>query len=62
MGCFLAVLLIIIACLVSFFITAGLVAIICWAFGFMFTWKLALGVFAIYVLVKGIFNITVKKE
>lgn len=30
--------------LLSFLMTAGCIKLICWAFGFRFTWKLAIGI------------------
>lgn len=37
--------------ILSFLVEAGLVWVICWAFNFTFTWKLALGVFAVSSIV-----------
>ena len=49
---------------ISFAITAGLVKLVCWAFGFTFSWKLAIGVFAIMAIVSAAVksNTTVKYE
>lgn len=62
MGCLLAVLLLLITCAVSFLITAGIVWVICWAFGFLFTWKLVIGIWAVLFLLRTVFNVTVKKD
>jgi hypothetical protein len=41
---------------VSFSITAGLYAIICWAFGFNFSFKIAFGIWALLALLSVIFK------
>lgn len=46
---------IIIGLVISFLITAVLIWILAMCFGFMFTWKLALGVWVIYLIIKSIF-------
>ena len=43
---------IIIGLVISFLITAVLIWILAMCFGFMFTWKLALGVWVIYLIIK----------
>ena len=56
--------LIVIAFLMAGFgITALLVKCVCWAFGYTFSWKMALGIWALLSLVGGVFknNVTVKK-
>lgn len=58
----LAILLTLLSLMVNFFITAGLTWVICWAFELTFSWKLAVGIFAILALIKGTFHITVKKN
>lgn len=47
---------IIIGLVISFLITAVLIWILAMCFGFMFTWKLALGVWVIYLIIKSIFT------
>lgn len=47
---------------VSFFITAGIIAGICWAFSLTFSWKLAVGVYLVLVLVRSIFQVTVSNS
>lgn len=46
----------IIGLVISFLITALLIWILAMCFGFMFTWKLALGVWVIYLIIKSIFT------
>lgn len=50
------IVIIIIAMIISFFLTAGLVSLVCWAFDLDFTWKLAAGVWAVIWLLKSIFG------
>lgn len=45
---------------ISFFVTAGIFWAICWAFALTFTWKIAIGVWLVLILVRGIFSVTVK--
>lgn len=47
---------------VSFGFTALLVYAACWAFAFTFTWKIAFGVWAVLLLVRGIFSVTVTNK
>lgn len=44
----------------SFLFTSGLVWLVCWAFSFTFTWKLAVGVYAVIALLGGVFKNTSK--
>lgn len=44
----------------SFLLVAGLVYLVCLGFGFAFSWFLALGVWALMVLLKSIFSATIK--
>lgn len=49
-GC-MATLLIVLAILaVEFLVVAGLLSVACWAFGWVFTWKLAVGVWMVMIL------------
>lgn len=43
---------VIIGLVISFLITALLIWILAMCFGFLFTWKLALGVWVIYLIIK----------
>ena len=45
----------------SFFLNAGLVCVTCWAFGWTFTWKLAIGIYVVEVILKSIFKIVLEK-
>ena len=45
----------------SFLLNTGLIWIACWAFGWTFTWKLAIGIYVVEVILKSIFNIIVKR-
>ena len=47
---------VIIGLVISFLITALLIWILAMCFGFLFTWKLALGVWVIYLIIKSIFT------
>ena len=40
-------------CVLSFFATAGLLWLICWAFGRMWSWRAVVGVWAILWIVSG---------
>jgi len=41
---------------VAFLISAAFTWLICWAFGFTFTWKIAIGVWAVTIVLGGIFR------
>jgi len=52
--------LIYLACLgVSFLATTGLVRTVCWAFGIVFSWKIAVGVWVILCVLGGLFKVNV---
>lgn len=53
---FILVLTFIVAVVIGFGITSGILYGICWAFGFKFTWKLAIGVYLVLILLKAIFS------
>ena len=36
----------------TFLMVSGLTWVICWAFGFVFSWKLVIGIWAICILIK----------
>lgn len=42
--------------LLSILVTAGLVKIVCWAFGITFMWRYAIGVWALICLLGSIFK------
>lgn len=37
-------------------VTGGLVALICWCFSLVFSWKLAIGIYIVYLVVAGLFK------
>lgn len=41
---------------ISFGLTAGLVALVCFAFGLAFSWKIALGIWVIIIILRSIFS------
>ena len=49
---------------IGFAIFAGLTWVVCWSFDLEFTWKYALGIWIIWIFVRGMFktNVTVKRE
>lgn len=47
---------------VSFLFTSGIIYLICWCFDFVFSWPLAFGCWLILILLRSIFNVTVKKD
>ena len=53
---FIAIVMIVGAMLIDYLVCALIVYCICWCFGFMFTFKLALGVYLVYLLIRGIFK------
>lgn len=42
--------------ILSFFATAGIVWVACWAFGFTWSWKLSIAVWLIEALLRSIFK------
>lgn len=42
----------------SFFVTAGIVWLICWAFSLTFSWKIAFGIWLVLVILRSIFKNT----
>lgn len=51
LGCIVFILVMVL----SYLIMAGAVWIVCWAFDFDFSWKAALGIFVIYMIVAPVF-------
>ena len=47
---------------VSFLVVSGLVYFVCWGFGFQWSWQLCIGVYALIILLRGIFSIVVKTK
>lgn len=56
------ILAVIIGTLISFSITALFVKIICWAFGFNFTFKIAIGIWALILLISSAFKINISRD
>ena len=50
------ILVILIALAISFFSTAGLVKLACWAFGYTFSWKLSVGIWVVLWLLGSAFK------
>lgn len=59
---FLLALLVLVVYAVSFFVTAGILWLICWAFALTFTWKIAIGIWLVLILARSVFQVTVKKN
>jgi hypothetical protein len=55
-GCLAILLVILIAVGISVLMTGAFVALACWAFGWTFSWKVTIGVFAIICLLNMIFG------
>ena len=55
-------LLIAISSSLSFLVTAGIVYLICFCFGLVFSWKIALGIWAIMLLINVSLDIHRKKD
>lgn len=47
---------------ISWIITCGVVALICLCFGLEFKWLIATGIWLIILVLKSIFQVTVKKD
>lgn len=56
------ILAVIIGMLISFGITALFVKIICWAFGFNFTFKIAIGIWALTFLISSAFRVKISGD
>lgn len=53
---------VIIGLVISFLITAIMIWILAMCFGFLFTWKLALGVWVIYLIIRAFFLQEIKED
>lgn len=42
--------------LISFFCTAGIIKLACWAFNYTFSWKLSIGIWAVMCLIGSVFK------
>lgn len=56
MGCAVALFIVFLVVLLNFLVSAGIVYVLSICFGFIFTWKLALGIFILMCLVSSIFG------
>lgn len=61
MAWLLAFLMIVAVYAVSWLITCGIIYLITLCFSLEFTWLMATGVWLVILLLKGVFNVTVKK-
>ena len=62
MKALITILIIAICLAISFFGTAGLVWVVCWAFGLSWSWKIALGVWAALCLISGAVKTTASRK
>ncbi len=56
------VLIVIVYCGISFLVSAGIIKLITLCFGIAFSWKIALGIWLILVLISRFFRIVVKSK
>lgn len=56
MGLGLGILTVLFICALSFLLTSGLVWVVCWAFGFVFTWKIAIGIWVVLLILQSVFK------
>ena len=56
MGCLIALLIFVTAIVVDFLVTSGLVWLVCFAFGLIFSWRIVIGIWAVVVLLQAIFG------
>lgn len=64
-GCMTAILialLFVVIYTVSWICTCGIIKLITMCFGLTFSWAIATGIWLVILLLKGIFNVTVKNE
>lgn len=47
---------------ISWIVTCGIIKLITICFGWNFSWPVATGIWLIIMILKGIFNVTVKKD
>lgn len=60
-GCFMAVLMIVLAFGVNWLISVGLVWLICLCFDWTFSWGVATGVWLLSILIRGMVEVNIKK-
>lgn len=59
MGCLGIIFILLGLLIVDFLFTSGIVWLVCFAFGLAFSWKIALGIWAIVALLHSIFTVNV---
>lgn len=52
----LGILAVLFICALSLLLTSGLVWVACWAFGFVFTWKIAIGIWVVLLILQSVFK------
>ena len=62
MKMFMAIFALVVACGLNWIVTCGIVNLITLCFGLVFKWRIATGIWFIIIILKSIFNVTVKKE
>lgn len=60
-GCGIAIVLTVLIYAISWIIFCGIYAAIAACFGWQFSWGIATGLWLIWVLLKGLFHVTIKK-
>lgn len=53
---FTTIIALVIVMVISFLVTAGLIKVLSLCFGFIFSWKLALGIWVILIMLKPLFS------
>ena len=51
-----AILIIVVVFTLSFLVIAGMYWIVCWAFGMVFSWQIAVGVWVVYTVLSSMFQ------
>ncbi len=57
-----AVLAVLATCVISFFGTALLIWLICWAFALTFSWKITFGIWIIICILRSIFKTVIHRD
>lgn len=52
----------VLAVALGFLLTAGIIAGICWAFSLVFSWKLAVGVYLVLILIRSVIQVTISNS
>lgn len=56
MTCLITLLIVLLALGLDFAVISGIYWVVCWAFGFTFTWPIALAIWLITIVLAGIFK------